>query len=107
MDHVCEQSCLRPFLGWITERHAALGGLTEVRILGGPKGVWSAFLGPGQVDALVEALQPGSPGQHPKIGQANVYFGLNPVSAKAVSGGRRFERVRATTRDRDIRAVSM
>jgi hypothetical protein len=107
MDLVHEHASLRPFLAWITERHARLGGLTEVRILGGPRGVWSAFLGPAHVEDTVEALLPGSPGQHPKIGQANVYFSVNPIAPKSVSGTQRFERVRATTRDRDVRALSM
>jgi hypothetical protein len=107
MEPLREHPVLRPFLTWITQRHAALGGLTEVRILGGPRQVWSAFIGPDEVDATAEALQPGSEAQHPKIGQAHVYFGLNPIAPRTVTGDARFQRMRATTRDRDIRAVSL
>ncbi len=108
---------LRPFLGWILPRHAALGGLTELRALGrGPRGgVWSAFVGPDDLDAVVTALAPlpGSPRpvipDWPRSGEANVYFSLNPVDpGTAPSRGKGlFARVRRTTRDRDVLAYSL
>lgn len=107
---------LRPFLAWLLPRHAELGGVTEIRVLGrgDRRGVWSAFLVPEDLDVLVTALAPVGDhpraripaGDHPRIGEANVYFGLNPVRP-ALRWGRGFRRVRATTRDRDVLAYSL
>jgi hypothetical protein len=108
---------VRAFLAWLLPRHAAIGGRTELRALGRApqKGVWSAFVGPEDLDAVVEALAP-LPGRPrpvfpdwPRSGEANLYFGLNPVRPAAVPArtGPLFERVRTTTRDRDVLAYSM
>lgn len=107
----------RAFLAWLLPRHAAMGGRTELRALGrGPKrGVWSAFVGPDDLDAIVEALAPlpGNPRpvfpDWPRCGEANLYFGLNPVKPDTVPerGGTLFRRVSHTTRDRDVLAYSM
>jgi hypothetical protein len=91
---------LRPFLSWLVERHAALGGVTELRVLGGSRGVWSAWIGPADLDEAVEQLLHGP---QPRVGNANVYFCMNPVATEPRP---RFERVRTTTRDRDVRAYS-
>ncbi len=94
----------RPFLTWILERHARLGGVTELRVLGGARGVWSACGGPADLDGLVAQIVDG--GGQPPVGAANYYFSLNPVLAEAAVGPR-FERARTATRDRDIRAYSL
>jgi len=109
---------LRRFLGWLLPRHAALGGVTELRIIGrGDRaGVWACLVGPDDVDDIVAALTPLHcgpraripSGDHPRSGEANIYFSLQPVrrtegqelSAKLV-------RVRRTTRDEDVLAYSM
>lgn len=108
---------IRAFLAWLLPRHARLGGVTELRALGrGPrKGVWSAFVGPDDIDAIVEALAPLPGGPRPvfpdwpRCGEANLYFGLNPVSPAVAPrrGDRLFERVNRTTRDRDVLAYTM
>jgi hypothetical protein len=92
---------LRPFLSWLLERHDELGGVTEIRVLGGSRGVWSALATPGDLDEVVEQLVSG---EQPHIGEANVYFCMNPVQAERRP---RFERVKTTTRDRDIHAYAM
>lgn len=107
----------RAFLAWLLPRHAALGGRTEIRALGrGPRGgVWSAIVGPDDLDAVVEALAPlpGSPRpvfpDWPRCGEANLYFGLNPVKPDALParGSTLFRRVSRTTRDRDVLAYTM
>ncbi|MCK6527690.1 hypothetical protein L6R50_09040 [Myxococcota bacterium] len=110
--------CLRPFLDWITARHAGLDGITEVRVIrrGPDRGIWSGYFGPGDVDALVEALAPTLPrprstipgGDHPRDGEANFYFSMQAVDPSFAEGGRgRLHRVRTTTRDRDIRAYTL
>jgi len=107
---------LREFIGWLFQRHQALGGVTEIRILGKGtlKGVWSAFLQPGDEDWLVSAVAPLSwvPRErlphdaHPRIGEANLYFTLNPV-APGMRPSRRFRKVYTTARDTDIVAYSI
>jgi hypothetical protein len=113
--HVTEH--LRPFLGWLLERHAALGGITEIRIIGrsGCRGVWSAFLRPGDEGALVDDLAPTTPTprqrlpawDHPRVGEANIYFSLQAVRPDATRAWRGFRRVRTTTRDRDVLAYTI
>lgn len=108
---------VRSFLGWLLPRHALIGGRTELRALGrGPRrGVWSAFVGPEDLDAVVEALAPlpGSPRpvfpDWPRCGEANLYFGLNPVRPDAVPprGESLFARMSRTTRDKDVLAYTM
>lgn len=93
---------LRAFLAWILDRHASLGGSTELRVLGGPRGVWAAYGGPDDLDAIIAEIDRGP---QPSVGEANYYFSLNPVRAGA--GRPRFDRARTTTRDRDIHAYSM
>ena len=109
---------LRRFLEWLLPHHAELGGLTEIRILGrGTRsGVWAAMVGPEDLDDLVDALTPLSEspreripaGDHPRSGEANLYFSLQPVDPeRRLHTGARFERVRRTTRDDDIHAYSL
>ena len=107
----------RAFLAWLLPRHAHIGGRTELRALGRhPRGgVWSAFVGPDDLDAIVEALAPLPGGPRtalpdwPRSGEANLYFGLNPVKPEAVPsrGASLFTRVNKATRDRDVLAYSM
>jgi hypothetical protein len=106
--------CLPPFLAWLLDRHAALGGVSEVRILGRGtrKGVWSAYATPADLDAVVQALQPVAErpreripsGEHPRNGEANIYFGLQAVTPAVDRVWRGFRRARSTTRDRDVLA---
>ncbi len=108
---------LRAVLGWLLPRHAALGGRTELRALGRPprRGVWSAVVGPDDLDGIVEALAPlpGSPRSvfpdWPRSGEANVYFSLNPVKLDGVParGPALFSRVSRTTCDKDVLAYTM
>ncbi len=108
---------LRAFLRWLLPRHAALGGRTELRALGRPprRGVWSAYVGPDDLEAIIDALAPlpGSPRpvfpDWPRSGEANLYFSLNPVKLDAVPprGPALFARVSKTTRDKDVLAYTM
>ena len=111
-----EADNLRAWLDWLTERHAALGGCTEIRIVGhgDRRGVWSAFIGPSDVRALARDLAPasGTPrdrlrsGEHPRTGEANIYFGLNPVR-RDLATHRELRKISRTTRDTDVLAYSM
>ncbi|MDP2313860.1 MAG: hypothetical protein Q8P41_13215 [Pseudomonadota bacterium] len=107
---------LRAFLEWILDRHGAIGGRTEIRILGRAAGVWSAFVGPEDVDALIDALRPLSPapraeipaGEHPRIGEAGIYFSLQAVAPGAARpAGLPLRRVSRATKDRDIHAYTL
>lgn len=109
-------SGLRAFLGWLLPRHAALGGVTELRILSKGAGVWSALVGPGDLDAVVEALAPVGPsprrtiprGDHPRAGEANIYFSLQAVQPPRNGPlGLPIRRASQTTKDRDIRAYTL
>jgi len=109
---------LRRFLGWLLPRHAALGGVTELRIIGrgGCSGVWACLVGPDDLDDIVEALTPGedgprpriSAGDHPRSGEANIYFSLQPVRPPIGRElGVSLVRARRTTRDDDVLAYSL
>ncbi|MES2645076.1 MAG: hypothetical protein V4850_36655 [Myxococcota bacterium] len=107
---------LRAFLEWVLDRHAAIGGRTEIRILGRAAGVWSAFVGLDDVDALINALRPLGPtprttipaGEHPRIGEAGIYFSLQAVVPGAAGPpGLPLRRVSRATRDRDIHAYTL
>ena len=113
-----EPPCLRPFLAWILGRHAALGGLTEIRILrkARDKGTWSGWFGPRDLDSLADALRPerGGPREaiprrdHPRSGEANIYFSLQAVQPERLDGRQGvLARRRKTTRDRDILAYTV
>lgn len=100
----------RPFLAHLTALHARLGGRTEIRVL--REGVvWSALIGPEDVEALVAALRPvgDAPreviprGDHPRSGEANVYFTLGAVRPdRAGATGLPLRRTKSTTKDADI-----
>ena len=107
---------LGTFLDWILPRHAALGGLTEIRILRPGGGVWSALVGPGDAKALVTALAPDPAGprraiprgDHPRSGEAGIYFSLHAVQPSADRPrGLPIRRATRTAKDRDIRAYSL
>lgn len=107
---------LRAFLEWLLPRHAALGGVTEVRILGKSTGVWSALVGPSDMEALITALTPLGPrprpaiprGHHPRAGEASVYFSLQAVERPSEGkGGLPLRRASQTTKDRDVRAYTI
>ena len=100
----------RPFLAHLTALHARLGGRTEIRVLRDGV-VWSALIGPDEVDVLVAALRPvgDAPreviprGDHPRSGEANVYFTLGAVRPdRAGATGLPLRRTKSTTKDADI-----
>ena len=73
---------LREFARWITERHAHCGGVTEIRIIG--ERVYSGWFDAGHQDELVRAVLPKKRsrvpyGEHPCIGEANIYFSMQAV----------------------------
>ena len=97
------QPCLVPFLEWILGRHARDGGVTEIRVLTTDRGTWATLAGPDDLDALVTAL---TSGPHPRIGDANVYFGLQPAR-RPEQHRFGFRRVHRATRDADVHAYSL
>ncbi len=112
------QGSLRPWLGWVLRRHAALDAATEIRILakGSIRGTWAGLFGPDDLERLVLDLAPATPrprtqiprGDHPRCGEANIYFGLHGVRRElAVDARRALARVRTTVKDRDIVAYTL
>lgn len=112
----CQKS-LVPFLTYMLDRHQWAGGVTEVRLIrDDPKSVASGYFSLDQRDALVDLLTPypGGPrkklpyGDHPRIGEGNVYVTLNPAvpAAYARSAGK-FSGGKHTTADADILGVNM
>ena len=93
----------RPFLQWLTARHAEQGGHTEIRILGRDRSVYHAIIGPDDVEPLMLDLAPG-PGEatHPRVGEAHIYFAMNPVGGDWTR--RRLQRTNRCVKDREIRA---
>lgn len=100
----------RPFLAHLAALHARLGGRTEIRVLRDGV-VWSALIGPDDVDALVAALRPVGDAardviprdDHPRSGEANVYFTLGAVRPdRAGATGLPLRRTKSTTKDADI-----
>jgi len=99
-----------PFLAHLTALHARLGGRTEIRVL--REGVvWSALIGREDVDDLVAALRPVADaprqaiprGDHPRSGEANVYFTLGAVRPdRAGATGLPLRRTKSATKDADI-----
>jgi len=109
---------LRPFLRWLLPRHADLGGITEIRMLrkGADRGTWSGYFGRSDVETLISLLEPRCDvarsriprGDHPRVGEANVYFSLGSVQPeRAGERRRRIVRVRTATRDTDILASNI
>ena len=79
-------------------------------------GTWSGYFGPAEQDALVRAVAPVSEaprqrltsGDHPRIGEANIYFSLQAVRPDIAEGRRgALARCRTTTRDKDVRAYTL
>ncbi len=102
--HVVDST--RPFLQWLTARHAEQGGFTEVRILGPDRRVFHAIIGPEDVEALLADIAPSETGgAHPRVGQAHIYFAMNPVGREWTR--RRLHRTTRCVRDTDIHAYSM
>ncbi len=99
------------FLKFLLPRHHVQGGVTEIRI-GVGKGGYRGFFKPQDLDALVELLRPRSAGEsavgeHPRIGQAAVTFGPQPVSrALYKRGPGKFTRSEPPT-DADLVAYSL
>ena len=64
---------LLPFLEWLLNRHAGMDGYTELRVIARGRGVHNAIVGPQDLHDIPDWLAP-------HVGEANIYFGLNPVS---------------------------
>jgi hypothetical protein len=95
---------LIPFLEWLLPRHAEQGGLTEIRVLQRARGVWSAIVTPDDLYRIPDWLGPDGPG--PGVGEANVYFGLNPVDPSRHQP-HPLTRSRTAVRDAHIRRFSL
>jgi hypothetical protein len=91
--------------------------VTEIRLLADrpTKGVWSGFFDRDHADQLVSALRPLPDGarekipygEHPRVGEANVYFTLNPVKpALHARSANEFNKCQATA-DCDIVAYTL
>lgn len=99
----------RPFLQYLTRLHAELGGRTEIRIIQN-KGGWVALIGPEDVDALVGALRPVADRprevvprhDHPRTGEANIYFTLGAVRPDHEGAAGLPLRRRSAAKDTDI-----
>lgn len=99
----------RPFLQYLTRLHAELGGRTEIRIIQN-KGGWVALIGPEDVDALVGALRPVADrprevvprNDHPRTGEANIYFTLGAVRPDHEGAAGLPLRRRSAAKDTDI-----
>ncbi|MBI4248567.1 MAG: hypothetical protein HY611_03605 [Elusimicrobia bacterium] len=114
----CQESLI-PFVQWITARHEARGGITEVRILGGPgnkKATWCGYFDKEHWEDLIHAILPlsGSPRSkipydgYPRIGEANIYFSLRPVHPDLLGRvANKIQRADQTTADADIIAYDM
>lgn len=111
------QKSLLPFLRWILRRHAALGGITEIRAIAEKpsKMIWSGYFDDKQIKLLVDLLLPDDDGPRPKlrfgevpvIGEANFYFTMQPVNpALLARSAYEFGRCQATS-DQDIVAYTL
>lgn len=110
---------LRRWLGWVLERHASHGGRTELRLIrrtGKRSAIYSGLFGPDDLDDLVVALAPLPDGprkripreDHPRIGEANVYFSLHAIKAELGEGREpRITRSATTAKDRDVAAYTL
>ncbi len=108
-----------PWLDWLLPRHAAVGGVTEVRVLRPEEDrqrIWSSYFEPEHRDALLAALQPveGSPrttiarGDHPRNGEAAFYFSLQAVRADVGPDRRgKLAPAKSTSKDADILAYTL
>ena len=83
---------LREHLAWILGRHKKHGGVTEVRLIQEHpvKNIWSGYWDPDHLDELVDLLLPEDRekvpyGQHPRIGEANVYVCLHPADPQLLA----------------------
>ncbi len=104
------ETCTAPFLRMLTRIHAEAGGVTEIRVLG-RGGVYVARIGPDDVDAIVDALRPVTDvprarvpdGDHPRTGEANVYFCMGAVQPDASRPtGAVFRRTKRAAKDAEI-----
>jgi len=111
---------VRSSAGWIFDRHASLGTVTEIRVLrhteSGEKSIWAGLYGPEDLNALQASLQPVGPtprkrippNDHARIGEANFYFTLQGVNPDRVTGPRGvLRRARETVRDTDISVYTL
>ncbi len=113
-DGLQPQATRLALLRWSLDKHESLGAATEVRIIrkvNGKSLIYSGLFGPRDLDDLVGALEPlpDGPrshipqGDHPRDGEANIYFTLNGVRRDLYKRRpNRLQRRKTTTRDRDI-----
>ena len=83
---------LKKFLRWIAGRHAKHGGVTEIRILQDqPIGaVFSGYFDLDHSKELIDQLLPEDRervpfGEHPRIGEANIYVCLHPAKPELLA----------------------
>lgn len=82
-DYSLHEPNLEKFVKWITERHARCGGITEIRIHDGQR-IYAGFFDVDHQQDLLDQIKPIKRkripyGEHPRIGEANVYFTMQPV----------------------------
>ena len=102
----------RDFLWWLLNRHADLGGLTEIRIISPNKPIWAGLFTPDNFDQVVSLLQPRPVSErhdaHPRSGDAHIYFGTNPVRRDRSRGTiGRLAPTKTAVRDEDVLAYSL
>ena len=110
---------MKGWLAWVLARHAALGAVTEIRIIRRQRrsnAIYAGLFGPEDLDDLVDALTPlpGAPrssiprGDHPRSGEANIYFTLHAVKPELREGrAPGISRSATTAKDRDIAAYTL
>ena len=105
---------LRAHLEWILRRHKEHGGVTEIRLIQEHpvKNIWSGYWEPDHLDELVDLLLPEDRekvpyGQHPRIGEANVYVCLHPADPQLLARCAFEFRHCAGTGDKDVVATDV
>jgi hypothetical protein len=98
------------FLEYLLQRNANAGGLTEIRIIGPHREVWTGRFHEGDA-GLVGALLRPAPNEAksawPRSGEAQVYAVLNPVPDDGKGARGRFVRTKNAASDKDIVSPSL
>lgn len=111
---------MRPFLHWLLHRHAALGGITELRLFrehGNSPGCWIGYGHPDKLTELVTRLAAAPTGPRPRLphggvpksGEASLYTLLNPIkpTAPCAKGDHSLKRRDKGATDADVLALSL
>lgn len=97
------------YLRFLLDRHAAAGGVTEIRVRG-KQGIWAGRFGPEHAALVANLLRPrcaGSGGAHPRSGEADVWAVLNPVSDDGLLPVGKLVRSATTAGDNHVVAPSL